>query len=68
MLCTLEYLLAIFGYRNALIHTERVFMPGIDKLLDVSCTLANDDILKRFDKQAAGFVDFVENLREKKLC
>ena len=31
-----EQLQAIFGYRNALIFPERVFMPGIGKLLDDS--------------------------------
>ncbi|MES1180993.1 MAG: NAD(P)H-dependent oxidoreductase, partial [Verrucomicrobiota bacterium] len=29
-----EQLQAIFGYRNAFIFPERVFMPGIGKLLD----------------------------------
>ena len=62
-----EQLQAIFGYRNALIYPERVFMPGIGKLLDISGNFTSDDIPKRLDKQAAGFVDFVEKLRVKKL-
>ena len=62
-----EQLQAIFGYRNALIYPERVFMPGIGKLLDASGQFASEDIPKRLDKQAAGFVDFVEKLRVKKL-
>jgi chromate reductase len=62
-----EQLQAIFGYRNALIYPERVFMPGIGKLLDASGQFVSDDIPKRLDKQAAGFVDFVEKLRAKKL-
>ena len=62
-----EQLQAIFGYRNALIYPERVFMPGIGKLLDASGNFSSDDIPKRLDKQAAGFVDFVEKLRGKKL-
>jgi chromate reductase len=62
-----EQLQAIFGYRNALIYPERVFMPGIGKLLDAAGQFANDDIPKRLDKQAAGFTDFVEKLREKTL-
>lgn len=62
-----EQLQAIFGYRNALIYPERVFMPGIGKLLDTAGNFASDDIPKRLDKQAAGFVDFVEKLRGKKL-
>lgn len=62
-----EQLQAIFGYRNALIFPERVFMPGIGKLLDAAGQFTSDDIPKRLDKQAAGFVDFVERLRVKKL-
>jgi chromate reductase len=62
-----EQLQAIFGYRNALIYPERVFMPGVGKLLDATGHFTNDDIPKRLDKQAVGFVDFVEKLRGKKL-
>lgn len=62
-----EQLQAIFGYRNALIYPERVFMPGIGKLLDAAGNFASDDLPKRLDKQAVGFVDFVEKLRGKKL-
>jgi chromate reductase len=58
-----EQLQAIFGYRNALIYPERVFMPGIGKLLDATGQFTNTDIPARLDKQAAGFVDFVGRLR-----
>jgi NAD(P)H-dependent FMN reductase len=62
-----EQLQAIFAYRNAFIYPERVFMPGIRKLLDASGQFVSDDIPQRLDKQAAGFVGFVERLRGKKL-
>jgi NAD(P)H-dependent FMN reductase len=62
-----EQLQAIFGYRNAHIFPERVFMPGIHKLLDASGKFANADMIKRLEEQAAGFVGFVEKLRGKKL-
>jgi len=62
-----EQLQAIFGYRNALIFPERVFMPGIGKLLDEAGNFTSEDIPMRLDKQATGFVDFVEKLRAKKL-
>jgi NAD(P)H-dependent FMN reductase len=62
-----EQLQAIFGYRNAYVYPERVFMPGIGKLLDESGRFTNPDIEKRLAKQAAGFVEFVETLRHKKL-
>jgi chromate reductase, NAD(P)H dehydrogenase (quinone) len=62
-----EQLQAVFGYRNALIYPERVFMPGIGKLLDGAGQFTNTDIPARLEKQATGFVDFVEKLRVKKL-
>jgi chromate reductase len=62
-----EQLQAIFGYRNAFIFPERVFMPGISKLLDASGQFISDELPKRLDRQAAGFVEFVEKLRGIKL-
>ena len=62
-----EQLQAIFGYRNAHIFPERVFMPGIGKLLDADGNFANPEMEKRLEKQAAEFSGFVEKLRIKKL-
>ena len=62
-----EQLQAIFGYRNAYIFPDRVFLPGISKLLDESGRLANPALEQRLASQAAGFVSFVERLRGKKL-
>jgi NAD(P)H-dependent FMN reductase len=62
-----EQLQAIFGYRNAYIYPERVFMPGIGKLLDEAGRFTSPDMEKRLHKQAEGFAGFVENLRGKKL-
>jgi chromate reductase, NAD(P)H dehydrogenase (quinone) len=62
-----EQLQAIFGYRNALIYPERVFMPGINKSLDAAGHFSNPDLEKRLDSQAASFASFVEKLRGKKL-
>jgi chromate reductase len=62
-----EQLQAIFGYRNAFIYPERVFMPGIGKMLDASGQFTSEDIPKRLQSQANGFVSFVEALRGKKL-
>ena len=62
-----EQLQAIFGYRNAHIFSERVFMPGIGKLLDESGRFIGTDLEKRLEKQAVGFVSFAEALRGKKL-
>ena len=62
-----EQLQTIFGYRNAHIFPERVFMPGIGKLLNEAAQFTNPDIEKRLGNQAEGFVRFVESLRGKKL-
>lgn len=62
-----EQLQAIFGYRNAFVFPERVFMPGIRGLLDEHGRFTSPDIEQRLHEQAAGFVNFVEKLRGKKL-
>jgi chromate reductase len=62
-----EQLQAIFGYRNAFIYPERVFMPGIGKLLNEAGQFTNPDMEKRLKTQAEGFTGFVEKLRGKKL-
>jgi NAD(P)H-dependent FMN reductase len=62
-----EQLQAIFGYRNAYIFPERVFLPGIHKLLDEAGRLTNPDLAQRLASQAAGFTGFVERLRGNKL-
>jgi chromate reductase len=62
-----EQLQAIFGYRNAFIFPERVFMPGIGNLLDASGKLTNPELLTRLKVQTEGFIDFVERLRQVRL-
>ena len=58
-----EQLQAIFGYRNAYIFPERVFLPQINDLLDENGRLKDPDLLKRLRSQAEGFVEFVKKLR-----
>lgn len=58
-----EQLQAIFGYRNAYIFPERVFIPGVGAMLDDSGNFANADIEKRLEKQSARFVSFVAKVR-----
>jgi chromate reductase, NAD(P)H dehydrogenase (quinone) len=62
-----EQLQAIFGYRNAYLYPERVFLPQIHGLLDASGRLQDAELLERLKKQAAGFVEFVEQLKGVKL-
>lgn len=62
-----EQLQQIFGYRNAHIFPERVFIPQIHGQLDEHGRLKNPELLERLRKQAAGFVDFVEKLQQTSL-
>ena len=62
-----EQLQQIFGYRNAHIFPERVFLPQVNSLLDAGGRLNSPELLERLRKQAAGYVDFVERLQQIKL-
>lgn len=58
-----EQLQSIFGYRNAFIYPERVFLPRVNDLLDERGTLKDAASGERLREQAAGFVGFVQRLR-----
>jgi NAD(P)H-dependent FMN reductase len=62
-----EQLQAIFGYRNAYLFPERVFLPQIYGLLDDSGKVKDAELLDRLRKQAGGFVEFAEKLKGIKL-
>jgi len=61
-----EQLQAIFSYRNAHIFPERVFLPGIQDLLDENGRLKDAELLQRLRKQTEGFVNFVARLNRPK--
>jgi NAD(P)H-dependent FMN reductase len=63
----IEQLQAIFGYRNAYIFPERVFLPQINGLLDDAGRLKDLEAVQRLKNQAEGFVDFVERLKDAQL-
>ena len=62
-----EQLQAIFGYRNAFVYPERVFLPQINRLLNDAGRLNDAEIVSRLEKQAKGFIDFVERIKDIKL-
>jgi chromate reductase, NAD(P)H dehydrogenase (quinone) len=62
-----EQLQAIFGYRNAYLFPERVFLPRIRELLDDAGRLQDPELIQRLKSQAEGFVDFVERLQKVRL-
>jgi chromate reductase, NAD(P)H dehydrogenase (quinone) len=59
----IEQLQQIFGYRNAFVFPERVFLPGINQLLDREGRLTDAGLQTRLRDQAIQFIDFVEKLR-----
>jgi chromate reductase, NAD(P)H dehydrogenase (quinone) len=58
-----EQLQAIFGYRNAFVYPERVFMPRVNNVLDSDGRITDPDVVERLREQAIGFIDFVERLK-----
>jgi len=63
----IEQLQAIFGYRNAHLYPERVFLPQINKLLGEDGRLKDAELVERLQKQVAGFIAFTEKLQGVKL-
>lgn len=57
-----EQLQAIFGYRNAYIYPERVFMPKVSDLLDAGGRLKDAEVVERLRAQQKGFIEFVAKL------
>ena len=58
-----EQLQHIFGYRNACIFPDRVFLPEVGDQLDDRGQLKDPEIHERLRKQIIGFVDFVQRLK-----
>lgn len=63
----IEQLQAIFGYRNAHIYPERVFLPQVGNLLDDQGRIRDAELVARLKKQVEGFVAFTEKLQGVKL-
>lgn len=60
---SVEQLQQIFGYRNAHVFPQRVFLPGIGGALDAQGRFTDADLTQRLREQAAAYVAFVEQLR-----
>jgi chromate reductase, NAD(P)H dehydrogenase (quinone) len=59
---SVEQLQLIFGYRNAYIYPDRVFIPGVMQQISAAGELTNEDTVKRLRTQAEGFAAFVKKL------
>jgi chromate reductase len=58
-----EQLQAIFGYRNAYICPERVFIPHVSDLLSDEGKITDASLVDRLRAQAAAFVKFASQLQ-----
>lgn len=58
-----EQLQMIFGYRNAHLFPERVFLSRINDLLDAQGRLKDPELVERLRHQQSGFLEFVRKLR-----
>ena len=59
---SVEQLQHIFGYRNAYVYPDRVFIPQINQKLDPGGRITDPDIAARLAAQAKGFGAFVQTL------
>jgi len=57
-----EHLQQLFAYRSAYVYPKRVFIMGVNKVLDDSGELKDEKLKARLAKQAEGFAAFVERL------
>ncbi len=58
-----EQLQMIFGYRNAHLFPERVFIPRIGDQLGADGKLKDAELVERLRVQQKGFVEFVRKLK-----
>ena len=56
----IEQLQAIFGYRNAYLYPDRVFIRQCMKVIDAEGKITDPDIVKRLAAQAEGFLKFAD--------
>src|SRR4051812_33254993 len=56
---SVEQLIHIFGYRNAHIYPDRVFIPGIGQKFSADGKFMDNAIDERLATQARGFAEFV---------
>lgn len=57
-----EHLQQVFGYRNAFIYPERIFIHNVWKQISADGEIADPIIQKLLDQQTRGFVTFIKAL------
>lgn len=53
-----EQLQMVFGYRNAHVYPDRIFVPSVQHKLDGDGRINDAELDARFDRQARGFAKF----------
>jgi NAD(P)H-dependent FMN reductase len=64
---SVEQLQTIFGYRNAHLFPQRVFIPGVGTALNNQGRPAHHELAERLREQAAAYLNFVEKIRGTRL-
>ncbi len=59
-----EHLQQVFGYRNAFIFPERVFIQNIWETLSLEGVISNDSMNQLLDQQTDGFSKFIKGLKQ----
>lgn len=59
---TVEHLQGVFGYRNAHVHPDRIFIPGVYSKLGKDDAITDSALEARIGRQASSFVRFVRSL------
>ena len=57
-----EHLQQIFGYRNAYIFPERVFIPRVHESISQADGITDEDLKSRLEKNANGFTSYCRKL------
>jgi chromate reductase, NAD(P)H dehydrogenase (quinone) len=60
---SVEQLQTIFGYRNAHLFPERIFISGVFNQLDEAGSLKDAAMVERLKSQAKGFSQFINQLK-----
>ena len=58
-----EHLQQIFGYRNAHIFPDRVFIPGGHKAFNEEGSMEDEALIERLNHQASAFLEFIKKIK-----
>jgi len=59
---SVEQLQMVFGYRNAFVYPDRVFIPSVTSKFDADGNLLDEAIAQRLSRQLIGFAHFADHI------